>query len=76
MPMFGRRVPPHIVFTSSVVLAALCMVWAGIAVRAQSWIWVAVAVILAVWFAVDAYRSYFWNQNKKRTDLEKKAGRR
>lgn len=71
--MFGRRVPPQIVFTFSVVLAALCGLGAALALRSQSWLWVAVAGVLAVWFGVDAWRSYGWAQNRKRLDAEKAA---
>ncbi|MGM9320443.1 hypothetical protein [Deinococcus aquaticus] len=69
--MFGRRVPPHIVFASSVALAVLCAVLAFLATQSQSWVWVAVAAVLAVWFAVDAFRSFSWAQAKKRLDAEK-----
>ncbi|MBX8463745.1 hypothetical protein [Deinococcus sp. RIT780] len=71
--MFGRRVPPHIVFASSVALAALCAVLAFLATQSQSWVWAGVAAVLAVWFAVDAFRSFSWTQAKKRQDAEKAA---
>lgn len=71
--MFGRRVPPHIVFGSSVALAVLCAVGAFLALQAQAWVWVALAGVLAVWFAVDAFRSFGWAQNKKALDAEKAA---
>ncbi|WP_295820929.1 hypothetical protein [uncultured Deinococcus sp.] len=71
--MFGRRVPPHIVFGSSVALAVLCAVGAFFALQAQAWVWVALAGVLAVWFAVDAVRSFGWTQNKKALDAEKDA---
>lgn len=71
--MFGRRVPPHIVFAFSAVLAALCGVWALAAARSGSWVWVALAGVLSLWFAVDAVRSYGWAQQKKRLDAEKRA---
>ncbi|WP_291430177.1 hypothetical protein [Deinococcus sp.] len=68
--MFGRRVPPHIVFASSVALAVLCAVLAFLAAQSQSWVWAAVAAVLAVWFTVDAFRSFVWAQAKKRLDAE------
>ena len=71
--MFGRRVPPHIVFGSSVALAVLCAVGAFLAIQAQAWVWVALAGVLAVWFAVDAFRSFGLAQNKKALDAEKAA---
>jgi uncharacterized membrane protein YccC len=71
--MFGRRVPPHIVFTFSVALAVLCAVLAFLAAQSQSWVWAGVAAVLAVWFAVDAFRSFSWAQAKKRQDDEKAA---
>lgn len=71
--MFGRRVPPHLVFVLSLVLAALCGVWAFAALRAHSWGWGTLAALLAVWFAVDALRSYGWARTKKRLDAENRA---
>ncbi|MFC4427857.1 hypothetical protein [Deinococcus navajonensis] len=69
--MFGRRVPPHIVFALSLLLAVLCAVWVTAAWRAGSLIWAGVAGVLTVWFAVDAARSYRWAQEKRRLDAEK-----
>ncbi|MBB5376110.1 putative membrane protein YdbT with pleckstrin-like domain [Deinococcus metalli] len=71
--MFGRRVPPHIVFAFSALLAVVCAALALLAVRSHAWVWVAVGAVLAVWFAVDAVRSYGWAQNKKVLDAEKAA---
>lgn len=71
--MFGRRVPPHLVFAFSALLAVLCAGGAVLAVQAHAWVWLTVAGILAVWFAVDAFRSYGWAQSKKRLDAEKAA---
>ncbi|CAM3367540.1 hypothetical protein DEDE109153_13585 [Deinococcus deserti] len=70
--MFGRRVPPHIVFALSLLLAVLCAGWAVLAWRADSLVWAGVATLLAVWLAVDAVRSYGWAQEKKRQDAEKR----
>ncbi len=69
--MFGRRVPPHIVFAFSVALAVLCAVLAFLATQSHSWVWAGVAAVLAVWFAVDAFRSFSWVQQKKRLEAEK-----
>lgn len=75
--MFGnRRVPPHIVLTFSVLLGALCGVWAFFAARSESWLWAGLAGVLAVWFVVDAVRSYGWNENRKRLAAEKQAAAR
>lgn len=71
--MFGRRVPPHIVFAFSALLAVLCAAGAVLALQTHAWVWVAVGAILAVWFAVDTVRSYSWAQNKKALDAEKAA---
>lgn len=71
--MFGRRVPPHVVFASSVALAVLCAVGAVLAFRAHSWLWLGVAGVLAVWFAVDAVRSYSWAQAKRSQDAQSTA---
>ena len=70
--MFGRRVPPHIVFVLSLLLAVLCAWWAVMAWRSGSLIWAGVAGVLAVWLAFDAVRSYGWAQEKKRRDAEKR----
>ncbi|CAM3705627.1 hypothetical protein [Deinococcus frigens] len=73
----NRRVPPHLVLTFSVLLGALCTVGAlcavgaFFAVRSASWLWAALALVLAVWFSVDAVRSYGWKENKKRLAAEK-----
>lgn len=75
--MFGnRRVPPHIVLIFSVLLGALCTVGAFFAVRSGSWLWADIAGVLAVWFVVDAVRSYGWNENRKRLAAEKQAAAR
>ncbi len=75
--MFGnRRVPSHIVLFLSVLLGALCALGAFFAVRSGSWGWAAVALVMAVWFIVDAVRSYGWNENKKRLAAEKQAATR
>lgn len=71
--MFGRRVPPHIVFLLSLLLAALCGWAAYVAFARGSTLWGAVAAVFAVWFVVDAVRSYSWAQNKKRLEAEKAA---
>ncbi|AWT34416.1 hypothetical protein GCM10008956_26030 [Deinococcus arenae] len=71
--MFGRRVPPHLVFAFSLLLAALCG-WAAYAgVTGGKVVWGIIAAVFAVWFAVDAFRSYGWAQAKKRADAEARA---
>lgn len=70
--MFGRRVPPHIVFALSLLLAALCAVWAAYAWRAGGLLWAGLAGVLTVWFAVDASRAYRWAQEKRRLEAEKR----
>ncbi|UBV42781.1 hypothetical protein LAJ19_00650 [Deinococcus taeanensis] len=64
--MFGRRVPPHIVFALSLVLAALCAWGAYAGLRSGHVVWGALAAIFAVWFVVDALRSYRWAQARRR----------
>lgn len=62
--MFGRRVPPNVVFLLS---SLLCIVCAFIAYRAfsiQSTITGVIAAIFAIWFAIDAFRSYGWTKRK------------
>ena len=62
--MFGRRVPPHLVFALSLVFALGCAVPAvcyGLASNLlPALLWAAVAV----WFTVDAVRAYGWKQRK------------
>ncbi|WP_102125558.1 hypothetical protein [Deinococcus planocerae] len=63
--MFGRRVPPHIVFALSVVLALLCAVPAvryGLTAR---WLPALLWGAVAVWFAVDAVRAHGWRQQQR-----------
>ncbi|GGL03842.1 hypothetical protein [Deinococcus radiotolerans] len=71
--MFGRRVPPHIVFAFSLLLAALCAWGAYAGLTGGHVLWGAVAAVLAVWFTVDAVRSYGWAQTRRREDAEKRA---
>ncbi|MFC3860104.1 hypothetical protein ACFOPQ_04915 [Deinococcus antarcticus] len=62
--MFGRRVPPNVVFLLSLLLAVVC---AFIAYRAFSVDKITAAIIagaFAVWFGVDAFRSYGWTKRK------------
>ncbi|WP_019010944.1 hypothetical protein [Deinococcus aquatilis] len=63
--MFGRRVPPHLVFLLSLLLALACAVAAFFALRAESWVTGAIGLILGVWFAVDAVRAYGWQKAKQ-----------
>lgn len=62
--MFGRRVPPRIVFLLSLMLAVLCAVPAvryglsGNGLPALLW------GAASVWFAVDAVRARGWMRRK------------
>ncbi|GAA5513492.1 hypothetical protein Dcar01_02230 [Deinococcus carri] len=58
--MFGRRVPPHIVFLLSLLLAVLAGVAAFRYLRADNWLPGLLWGAVAVWFLVDAVRSYGW----------------
>ena len=60
--MFGRRVPPRVVFALSLVLAALCLVPAVRYGVAGNWLPALVWGAVAVWFAVDAVRAYGWKK--------------
>ncbi|GGS01952.1 hypothetical protein GCM10008960_30770 [Deinococcus sedimenti] len=71
--MFGRRVPPHLVFAFSLLLAALCAWAAFAALTSNRVVWGVLAAVFAVWFTVDAFRSYGWAQAKKREEAEKRA---
>lgn len=71
--MFGRRVPPHIVFALSLMLAVACAAGAVATFGAGRTFWTVLLAVLAVWFAVDAFRSFSWAQAKKRLDAEKAA---
>ncbi|WP_019586538.1 hypothetical protein [Deinococcus apachensis] len=62
--MFGRRVPPRIVFLLSLVLAVLCAVPAVRYGAAGNWLPTLLWGAVAVWFAVDAVRAYGWTQRK------------
>lgn len=58
--MFGRRVPPRIVFVLSLVLAVVCAVPAVRYGLAGTWLPALLWGAGAVWFAVDAARAYRW----------------
>lgn len=60
--MFGRRVPPHVVFALSLVLALLCGVAAYRYLRAENWLPGLLWAAAAVWFAVDAVRAHRWRE--------------
>lgn len=63
--MFGRRVPPHIVFLLSLLLAVVCGLIAYTAYNADSHIPAGIAGIFSLWFAIDAVRSYMWTRKQK-----------
>lgn len=58
--MFGRRVPPRIVFVLSLLLAVLCGLIALHYGQAARWLPTLLWAALALWFAVDAVRAYGW----------------
>lgn len=62
--MFGRRVPPRLVFALSLVLAVLCAVPAVRYGLHGSWLPALLWGAVAVWFAVDAVRSHGWLRRK------------
>lgn len=62
--MFGRRVPPNVVFLLSLLLAVVCGFIAYRAYSVNNTIGTLVAGVLALWFAIDAVRSYGWTRRK------------
>lgn len=66
--MFGRRVPPHIVFLLSLLLAVVCGLIAYTAYNAGRHIPASIAGIFSLWFAIDAIRSYWWTRKPKEDD--------
>lgn len=62
--MFGRRVPPNVVFLLSLLLAVVCGLIAYRAFSSGNMVGLVIAGILAAWFAVDAVRSFGWTRRK------------
>ncbi len=62
--MFGRRVPPNVVFMLSLLLAVVCGFIAYKAYTVHNSVAMIVGGIFAVWFAVDAVRSFGWTRRK------------
>ena len=62
--MFGRRVPPNVVFLLSLLLAVVCAFIAYRALSVDKMTAAIIAGIFALWFAVDAVRSYSWTKRK------------
>lgn len=62
--MFGRRVPPNVVFLLSLLLAVVCAFITFRAISADKLVAAIIAGVFAVWFAVDAVRSYSWTKRK------------
>lgn len=58
--MFGRRLPPTVVFVLSLVLAVLCGVAAYRYLRVDNWLPGLLWTAVAVWFLVDAVRASSW----------------
>lgn len=63
--MFGRRVPANVVFLLSLLLAVVCALIAYKAFDAHNTIAAVIAGIFALWFAVDAVRSFSWTRNNQ-----------
>ncbi|MDO4244625.1 MAG: hypothetical protein Q4C89_01195 [Deinococcus sp.] len=62
--MFGRRVPPNVVFLLSLLLAVVCGLIAYRAFTAHNQLGAIIAGLFAVWFAVDAVRSFGWARRR------------
>ena len=62
--MFGRRVPPNVVFLLSLLLAVVCGFIAFRAYAIHNMTATVIAGVFAVWFAVDAVRSFGWTRRK------------
>ena len=62
--MFGRRVPPNVVFLLSLLLAVVCGLIAYRAFSSGNKVGLVIAGLLAAWFAVDAARSFGWTRRK------------
>ncbi|GMA15850.1 hypothetical protein GCM10025871_21810 [Deinococcus metallilatus] len=60
--MFGRRVPPNVVFLLSLLLAVLSGVAAFRYARAENWLPALLWAAVAVWFLVDAARASGWRK--------------
>lgn len=60
-----RRLAPRKVFVFSLTAALLCLVLAGWALSSGSPLWAAIAVVLGLWFAVDAYRAHGWQRPRE-----------
>ena len=60
--MFGRRVSVKNVLLFSIVAAVVCAAIALYFALHQSWIGAGILGVLAVWFTVDAVRSYGWQK--------------
>ena len=62
--MFGRRVPPNVVFMLSLLLAVVCGLICYKALRVNNTLGGVIAGVFALWFAVDAVRSFGWTRQK------------
>lgn len=60
--MFGRRVPPNVVFLLSLLLAVVCGFISYQAYASDRLVGALIAGAFAVWFTVDAVRSYSWTR--------------
>jgi uncharacterized membrane protein YdbT with pleckstrin-like domain len=62
--MFGRRVSVKNVLMFSIIAAVVCGLAAAYFASQQSWIATGILGVLALWFAVDAVRSYGWQKKE------------
>lgn len=62
--MFGRRPSAQVVFVGSLIAAIVMAIIAVHEATLQSWVWAGVWGVLALWFAVDAFRAWGWTKNK------------
>lgn len=62
--MFGRRVSVRNVLVFSIVAAVVCAAVALYFALQHGWVGAGILGVLAVWFAVDAVRSYGWQKKE------------
>ena len=62
--MFGRRVPPNVVFMLRLLLAVVCGLICYKALSVNNIVGGVIAGLFALWFAVDAVRSFGWTRQK------------
>lgn len=62
--MFGRHVPPNVIFLLSILLCIVCIFIAYQAFNIQNTITGIISTFFALWFAIDTFRSYTWAKRK------------